>query len=40
VDEIIGVKVDFDNFWKETGEVVKKQGRVFPQIVLLLGIKT
>jgi ubiquinone/menaquinone biosynthesis C-methylase UbiE len=35
-----GVKVNFDNFWKEAGEVVKKQGRVFPQIVLLLGIKT
>jgi len=35
-----GVKVDFDNFWKETAEVVKKQGRVFPQITLLLGIKT
>jgi len=35
-----GVKVDFDNFWKETGEVIKKQGRIFPQITLLHGIKT
>lgn len=35
-----GVKVDFDSFWKEAGEVVKKQGRIFPQITLLLGIKT
>jgi len=34
-----GVNVDFDSFWKETGEVVRKQGRVFPQVVLLLGIK-
>jgi len=34
-----GVKVDFDNFWKEAGEVIKKQGRIFPQITLLLGIK-
>jgi ubiquinone/menaquinone biosynthesis C-methylase UbiE len=34
-----GVKVDFDNFWKEAGKVVKKQGRIFPQIILLLGIK-
>jgi len=35
-----GVKVDFDDFWREAGEVVRKQGRVFPQITLLLGIKT
>lgn len=35
-----GVKVDFDNFWKEAGEVVRKQGKVFPQVILLLGIKT
>lgn len=35
-----GVKVDFDSFWKEVGEVVKKQGRAFPQIILFLGIKT
>ncbi|MEM3873529.1 MAG: hypothetical protein QXU45_00100 [Candidatus Bathyarchaeia archaeon] len=35
-----GVKVDFDNFWKEVGEIVHKQGRIFPQIILLLGIKT
>lgn len=34
-----GVEVDFDSFWKEAGEVVKKQGRIFPQVVLLLGIK-
>lgn len=35
-----GVKVDFDNFWKEVGKIVHKQGRIFPQIILLLGIKT
>ena len=34
-----GVNVDFDNFWKETSEVVRKQGRVFSQVILLLGIK-
>jgi len=34
-----GVKVDFDKFWKEAGEVVKKQGRIFPPIILLFGIK-
>jgi ubiquinone/menaquinone biosynthesis C-methylase UbiE len=34
-----GVKVDFDGFWKEAGQVVKKQGRVFSQIILLVGIK-
>lgn len=34
-----GVKVDFDSFWKEVGEVVKEHGRIFPQVVLLLGIK-
>jgi ubiquinone/menaquinone biosynthesis C-methylase UbiE len=33
------VKVDFDSFWKEVGEVVKEHGRIFPQVVLLLGIK-
>lgn len=35
-----GVRVDFNNFWKEAGEIIKKQGRFFPQITLLLGIKT
>ena len=34
-----GVNVDFDSFWNEAGEVVKKEGRVFPQIILLLGVK-
>jgi hypothetical protein len=36
----LGVKVDFASFWKEVGEVVKKKERTFPQIILLLGIKT
>ncbi len=35
-----GVKVDFNGFWQEAGEVVKKQGRIFPEIILFLGIKT
>jgi ubiquinone/menaquinone biosynthesis C-methylase UbiE len=35
-----GVKVDFDNFWKKAGGIVKQQGRVFPRIITLLGIKT
>jgi ubiquinone/menaquinone biosynthesis C-methylase UbiE len=34
-----GVNVDFDGFWNEAGEIVKKQGRVFPRVILLLGIK-
>jgi ubiquinone/menaquinone biosynthesis C-methylase UbiE len=34
-----GVNVDFDSFWNEAGEVVKKEGRVFPRIILLLGVK-
>jgi ubiquinone/menaquinone biosynthesis C-methylase UbiE len=34
-----GVNVDFESFWNEVGEVVKKHGRVFPQVILLLGIK-
>lgn len=34
-----GVKVDFDNSWKEVGKIVKKQGRVFTQVILLLGTK-
>jgi ubiquinone/menaquinone biosynthesis C-methylase UbiE len=38
--KLFGVNVDFDNFWKEAGEVVKNQGRIFPQIILLRGIKT
>jgi ubiquinone/menaquinone biosynthesis C-methylase UbiE len=33
------VRVDFDNFWKDVSEIVKKEGRVFSQIILLLGIK-
>jgi ubiquinone/menaquinone biosynthesis C-methylase UbiE len=35
----LGVKVDFDNFWKEVSHTVTEQGRVFPQIILLLGTK-
>jgi hypothetical protein len=35
-----GVRADFDNFWKEAGRIVKQEGRVFPQIITLLGIKT
>jgi ubiquinone/menaquinone biosynthesis C-methylase UbiE len=34
-----GVTADFDSFWNEAGEVVKKEGRVFPQVILLRGIK-
>jgi hypothetical protein len=34
-----GVNADFDSFWNEAGEVVEKQGRVFPKVILLLGIK-
>jgi ubiquinone/menaquinone biosynthesis C-methylase UbiE len=33
------VKVDFDNFWKEVSHIVIGQGRVFPQVILLLGTK-
>jgi len=33
------VKVDFDNFWKKVSHIVIEQGRVFPQVILLLGIK-
>jgi ubiquinone/menaquinone biosynthesis C-methylase UbiE len=33
------VKVDFDNFWKEVDHIVTEQGRVFPQVILLLGTK-
>jgi len=35
----LGVQVDFDHFWKEVGEIVRKKGRVFSQIVLLVGTK-
>jgi len=35
----LGVEVDFNNFWKEVCEIVIKQGRVFSQVVLLLGTK-
>jgi ubiquinone/menaquinone biosynthesis C-methylase UbiE len=34
-----GVNVNFNNFWKEAGDVVKNQGRVFPKVILLFGIK-
>jgi ubiquinone/menaquinone biosynthesis C-methylase UbiE len=34
-----GVNVDFDSFWNEAGDIVKRQGRVFSQVILLLGIK-
>jgi ubiquinone/menaquinone biosynthesis C-methylase UbiE len=33
------VKVDFDNFWKEVSHIVIEQGRVSPQVILLLGTK-
>jgi len=35
-----GVEVDFDNFWKEVGEIVRRNGRVSSQVALLLGRKT
>jgi ubiquinone/menaquinone biosynthesis C-methylase UbiE len=34
-----GVNVDFGSFWNEAGEIVKKEGRVFPQVILFFGIK-
>jgi len=34
-----GVEVDFENFWKEAGKIVKTQGRVSPQVILLIGTK-
>jgi len=34
-----GVEVDFENFWKEVVSIIEKQGRVFPQIILLVGTK-
>jgi ubiquinone/menaquinone biosynthesis C-methylase UbiE len=38
--EPLGVNVDFDGFWNEVSEVVERDGRIFPQLVLLLGVKT
>lgn len=38
--EPFGVKVDFDNFWKEVGEIIRRNGRVYSKVVLLLGRKT
>jgi ubiquinone/menaquinone biosynthesis C-methylase UbiE len=35
-----GIKVDFDNFWKEVDEVVRRNGRVYSKVALLLGRKT
>jgi len=35
----LGIEADFDNFWKEVGELVRKQGRIFSQVVLLIGTK-
>ncbi len=37
--EPLGVRVDFDNFWEEVGEIVRKQGRTFSQLALLVGVK-
>lgn len=34
-----GVNVDFEGFWKEVSRIVKDQGRVFNQVILLLGTK-
>jgi len=38
--EPFGVKVDFDNFWKEVGEIIRRNGRVYSKVILLLGRKT
>lgn len=38
--EPFGVKVDFDNFWKEVGEIIRRSGRTYSKVVLLLGRKT
>ena len=35
----LGVEVDFDGFWKEVREIVRKEGRIYSQVVLLLGTK-
>jgi len=37
--KVFRVKVDFDNFWKEVSNIVREQGRVYPQVILLLGTK-
>jgi ubiquinone/menaquinone biosynthesis C-methylase UbiE len=34
-----GIEVDFEGFWKEVSQMVKDQGRVFNQVILLLGTK-
>jgi ubiquinone/menaquinone biosynthesis C-methylase UbiE len=38
--EPFGVKVDFGNFWEEVGEIVRRSGRTYGKVVLLLGRKT
>jgi len=35
----LGVKVDFESFWNEVGEIVRKEGRVYSQLALLRGTK-
>ena len=37
--EPLGVKVDFDKFWKEVGEIVRKQGSTSSQVIPLIGTK-
>jgi ubiquinone/menaquinone biosynthesis C-methylase UbiE len=33
----LGVEVDFEGFWKEVGGIVRKEGRIYSRVVLLLG---
>jgi ubiquinone/menaquinone biosynthesis C-methylase UbiE len=35
----LGVEVDFERFWKEVGKIVRREGRVYSQVILLLGTK-
>ena len=35
----LGVKVDFENFWKEVSEIVRKQGTISSQVILIIGTK-
>jgi len=36
----VNIEVDFDSFWEEVHEIVKTQGRIYSNVVLLLGRKT
>jgi ubiquinone/menaquinone biosynthesis C-methylase UbiE len=36
----LGVNVDFNNFWKEAGDLIRKQGRSYSRVAVLFGTKT